>query len=161
MGQQQLLLLVLGIVIVGLAVVVGIDAFERESRKLEVDLLYQEAVNIAGDIVAWKKKPAAMGGGDESVSINEFRFAQAGYEETNEEGGEANTDRMWRKVYVSPASRPSLLLRSKRHEDIRVRLYLYGPDTACFVGQVSYRQPDNSWSYTEAPEEPAACEVDW
>ena len=33
MGQQQLLLLVLGIVIVGLAVVVGIQAFGENQKK--------------------------------------------------------------------------------------------------------------------------------
>ena len=39
MGQQQLLLLVLGIVIVGLAVVVGIQAFSENQRKANADAM--------------------------------------------------------------------------------------------------------------------------
>ena len=63
MGQQQLLLLVLGIVIVGLAVVVGIQAFGENQKKANADALVADAVRIASDAQAWNLKPAAFGGG--------------------------------------------------------------------------------------------------
>ena len=63
MGQQQLLLLVLGIVIVGLAVVVGIQAFGENQKKANSDALVNDGVRIASDAQAWVLKPKAFGGG--------------------------------------------------------------------------------------------------
>ena len=62
MGQQQLLLLVLGIVIVGLAVVVGIQAFSENQKKANADALVNDAIRIASDAQAWMLKPTAFGG---------------------------------------------------------------------------------------------------
>ncbi|MEM1114933.1 MAG: hypothetical protein AAF845_01085 [Bacteroidota bacterium] len=64
MGQQQLLLLVLGIVIVGLAVVVGIQAFGENQKKANADALVNDGVRIASDAQAWALKPTAFGGGN-------------------------------------------------------------------------------------------------
>lgn len=64
MGQQQLLLLVLGIVIVGLAVVVGIQAFGENQRKANNDALINDGIRIASDAQSWALKPTAFGGGD-------------------------------------------------------------------------------------------------
>lgn len=63
MGQQQLLLLVLGIVIVGIAVVAGIQAFSEGKQKAEQDAAVSDAMRIISDIQAWKLKPGAFGGG--------------------------------------------------------------------------------------------------
>ena len=62
MGQQQLILLVLATVIVGIAIVVGIAAFTENSAKSNADAMMQDAVRIANDAQAWKKKPAPFGG---------------------------------------------------------------------------------------------------
>ena len=62
MGQQQLILLVLATVIVGLATVVGIRAFSENSAKASADALTQDAIRIASDLQAWKLKPAPFGG---------------------------------------------------------------------------------------------------
>ncbi len=77
MGQQQLLLLVLGIVIVGLAVVVGIQAFGENQKKANSDALVNDGVRIASDVQAWTLKPAAFGGGDgvpTSVSLAKLGY---------------------------------------------------------------------------------------
>ena len=65
MGQQQLLLLVLGIVIVGIAVVAGIQAFAEGKAKAEQDAAVSDAMRIISDVQAWKLKPTAFGGGSE------------------------------------------------------------------------------------------------
>ena len=52
MGQQQLLLLVLGIVIVGLAVVVGIQAFSENQKKANADATVNDAIRIASEIAS-------------------------------------------------------------------------------------------------------------
>ena len=68
MGQQQLLLLVLATVIVGLATVAGIQAFEQGSTRAEADALTQTAVKIASDIQAKTEEPSQFGGYDGDLS---------------------------------------------------------------------------------------------
>jgi hypothetical protein len=80
MGQQQLLLLVLGIVIVGLAVVVGIQAFGENQKKANADALVNDGVRIASDAQAWKLKPAAFGGGSDAAGFTGLSFTQLGYD---------------------------------------------------------------------------------
>ncbi len=87
MGQQQLLLLVLGIVIVGLAVVVGIQAFSENQKKANADALVNDAIRIASDAQAWMLKPTAFGGGGNSCGTGScawdgpppLTFSQLGY----------------------------------------------------------------------------------
>ena len=62
MGQQQLILLVLATIIVGLAIVVGIRAFNENNIKSNADSMLQDAVRMANDAQAWKQKPAPFGG---------------------------------------------------------------------------------------------------
>lgn len=66
MGQQQLILLVLGIVIVGVAVTIGIQAFSENSKKTNLDSLVNDAVNVAAAAQAWMLKPNIYGGGNNS-----------------------------------------------------------------------------------------------
>ena len=68
MGQQQLLLLVLATVIVGLATVAGIQAFDQGQQQAATDALTQRAVEIATDIQAQDQKPQQLGGLDLSDS---------------------------------------------------------------------------------------------
>ena len=80
MGQQQLLLLVLGIVIVGLSVVVGIQAFSENQKKANADSLVNDAIRIASDAQAWKLKPSAFGGGASADDWDGLTFNQIGYQ---------------------------------------------------------------------------------
>ena len=88
MGQQQLLLLVLGTVIVGLAVVVGIDAFSENRNKSNADALVNDAVRLASDAQAWRLKPAAFGGGADAT-LGDVTPEDLGYE-TNGDGDYEN-----------------------------------------------------------------------
>lgn len=78
MGQQQLLLLVLGIVIVGLAVVVGIQAFGENQKKANADAITNDVIRIASDAQAWNLKPTAFGGGN--GTFTGVSFPKLGYE---------------------------------------------------------------------------------
>ncbi|MFK7845368.1 MAG: hypothetical protein AB8G77_08710 [Rhodothermales bacterium] len=62
MGQQQLLLLVLGIVLVMVAVVAGLMIFEDNIKKSNSESLISDAVNIATSAQSWKVRPTAFGG---------------------------------------------------------------------------------------------------
>lgn len=68
MGQQQLLLLVLGVVIVGMATVVGIQAFSENQKKANADALVNDAIRVASDAQAWRLKPKAFGGGADNAA---------------------------------------------------------------------------------------------
>jgi len=91
MGQQQLLLLVLGIVIVGLAVVVGIQAFSENQKQANADQMVNDAIRIASDSQAWKLKPSAFGGGASASNWTGLDFGQMGYT-VDEQGLHPGTD---------------------------------------------------------------------
>ena len=62
MGQQQLLLLVLSTVIVGLATVAGIQAFDENQQQATQDAMVQRGTTIISDIKAGLSKPEQLGG---------------------------------------------------------------------------------------------------
>lgn len=64
MGQQQLLLIVLGTIIVGVAIVVGINMFTTGAINAERDALLQDVNNVASSAASFWRKPAALGGGN-------------------------------------------------------------------------------------------------
>ena len=63
MGQQQLLLIVLGVIIVGIAVVVGINVFTASSSQANRDAVIADLTNLASMSQQYYRKPAALGGG--------------------------------------------------------------------------------------------------
>ena len=79
MGQQQLLLLVLGIIIVGLSVVVGINAFSQNQKKSNADAMIVEALNIASSLQSWSLKPAMIGGRGANETLADVTFDDVGY----------------------------------------------------------------------------------
>lgn len=62
MGQQQLLLIVLGVVIVGIAIIAGITAYTQNNKKSDLDGLIHEAMRVASDLQAMGQKPEQFGG---------------------------------------------------------------------------------------------------
>ncbi len=63
MGQQQLLLIVLGVIIVGIAVVVGINVFTASSIEANKSALVADLQTIGSMSQQYYRKPTAMGGG--------------------------------------------------------------------------------------------------
>jgi hypothetical protein len=66
MGQQELLLIVLGIIIVGVAVIVGSEYFHSNAVQFHRDSVIKDLNSLAGDAQAFFKKPALLGGGQRS-----------------------------------------------------------------------------------------------
>lgn len=84
MGQQQLLLIVGGIVVVGLAIVVGITTYSENSAKTNSDALFQDALGIATEAQLWKGRPELFGGSPDATKsqvadFSEVDFYQLGY----------------------------------------------------------------------------------
>ncbi len=63
MGQQQLLLIVLGVIVVGIAVVVGINLFNANAETSTQDSIVSQGTNLGALAQQYYKKPVAMGGG--------------------------------------------------------------------------------------------------
>ena len=68
MGQQQLLLIVLGVIIVGIAIAVGITQFGAQSSESNKDGITSGVVNIAADAYQYKIRPTSMGGGSQAYT---------------------------------------------------------------------------------------------
>ena len=78
MGQQQLILLVLATVIVGLAIVVGIAAFTQGGDNANADAMLQDAVTIANEVQSWAQTPTPFGGPAEDEDFTDATFAVLG-----------------------------------------------------------------------------------
>ncbi len=68
MGQQQLLLIVLGVIIVGIAIVVGINLFNANATSSNRDAVISDLNNLAAMAHQFYMKPSSMGGGNNSYS---------------------------------------------------------------------------------------------
>ena len=108
MGQQQLLLLVLSTVIVGLATVAGIQAFSENQAQADQDALTQRGVTIVSDLKAAMSKPSQLGGADSDDDATSA-LKKAGYDTDNSTvnvpgatGGSCSVDT------YSPGSSPSV-----------------------------------------------------
>jgi type II secretory pathway pseudopilin PulG len=68
MGQQQLLLVILVTVIVGIATVVAINTFGSAADSANVDAVRQDLVSMAAAAQSFYIKPAALGGGNQDFT---------------------------------------------------------------------------------------------
>jgi hypothetical protein len=63
MGQQQLLLIILGVIVVGIAVAVGITMFNDSAVSANRDAVTNDLVNLASRAQQYYRRPTALGGG--------------------------------------------------------------------------------------------------
>ncbi len=68
MGQQQLLLIVLGVIIVGIAIFVGINLFRANAIETKRSNVTNELVNLASMAQQYYMKPSSLGGGSRTFS---------------------------------------------------------------------------------------------
>ena len=68
MGQQQLLLLVIGVVLVAFAIMAAFPVLERGFRQDEADGLLDRSLAIATHAAAWKTQNEWYGGGNGSYT---------------------------------------------------------------------------------------------
>ena len=84
MGQQQLLLVILVTIIVGIATVVAINTFGAAADSANLDAVRQDMAQIAAASQGYYMKPAMLGGGSRSfdnVTFNDFAFAASGIDQ--------------------------------------------------------------------------------
>lgn len=91
MGQQQLLLLVLTTIVVALAVVAGIEAYEQSGRQSAINHITQRSIEIASDVQEYAARPEYMRPknttGDDDLVID---FGELPQYETNDASGDGD-----------------------------------------------------------------------
>ncbi|MCX5729610.1 MAG: hypothetical protein NTZ28_12385 [Nitrospirae bacterium] len=68
MGQQQLLLIILGVIIVGIAIAVGLSLFSAQSIQSNRDAIINDLNNLAAQAYQYRIRPTSMGGGQGDYS---------------------------------------------------------------------------------------------
>jgi hypothetical protein len=68
MGQQQLLLIILGVIIVGIAIAVGLSLFSAQSVQSNRDAIINDLNNLAAQAYQYRIRPTSMGGGQGDYS---------------------------------------------------------------------------------------------
>ncbi len=68
MGQQQLLLILLAILVVGVAILLGINMFRSHAVETKRDNLITDCVNLSGLAQQYYSRPSVMGGGGRSFA---------------------------------------------------------------------------------------------
>ena len=135
MGQQQLLLLVIAIVLVGFAVIAGFEILQRHYRQDEADGLLDRSLSIATHAVYWKTKNDWFAGGNQS------------YEELAEGGLETlslDSATIRGRFRISDATVSTLVVTgtSDRYPEVGVRVYVneYDIDSSAvsFDGDFSF-----------------------
>jgi len=66
MGQQQILLIVLSVILVGVAVAIGISMFRDNALSSNRDAIYSDLSNFAVTAYKYRMTPTSMGGGGNS-----------------------------------------------------------------------------------------------
>ncbi len=69
MGTQQLLLIVLGVIIVGIAIAVGITIFNNQAFNSNQQAVAQENNTYASMVLQWWKTPVSQGGHGQGTLI--------------------------------------------------------------------------------------------
>jgi len=67
MGIQQILLVALVAIVVGIATILAINIFEAQAKKNHQDQLKIQMLEIVGNVIAYRYKPESMGGGGGSL----------------------------------------------------------------------------------------------
>jgi hypothetical protein len=68
MGQQQLLLIVLGIVVIGIAIALAISLFRTHAIESKRDMLANDCVALGAMAMEYFRKPVSFGGGQQKFT---------------------------------------------------------------------------------------------
>ncbi len=128
MGQTQLLMIVLAVMIVGIAVTVGITQFGESALAANRDAINTDCATVVSKAQGWFRKPTSLGGGGNSFA--NFSLAKAGVAASNDNGS----------ISVTTADATTFTVRCTGNEEIT-------PGTAVYV-DMSYTTTGDTIAYT-------------
>ena len=94
MGQQQLLLVILVTIIVGLATVVAINTFQSAAEESNLNAIQQDILQAQSNANAYSLKPQVLGGGNgrfQGITLQDISIPEEN-ENATYELGEINDD---------------------------------------------------------------------
>ncbi len=131
MGQQQLIFLILSTLLVAGATTVGLSMFSDQQEAAAYDAITTEAMNVLSRTIAWKHRPATMGGGKSIQYLKGMTFSDIGFEATNGAGTKANDDDFKRTLKGLNSKRPYFRIQHGNQTSIRIDLFMYGTESNC------------------------------
>lgn len=72
MGTQQLMLVILGVILVGIAIAVGISTFQAQNVRSNLDAMINDLNHIAANAYQYRMRPAKLSGGEGDYSLYEI-----------------------------------------------------------------------------------------
>jgi hypothetical protein len=88
MGQQQILLIVLSVILVGIAIAVGITMFSSQAEQNHVDMIIADLNNLSAVAYQYYLRPLSMGGGGNSFTDFDLYFnSLGGWDSATSTGG--------------------------------------------------------------------------
>ncbi len=92
MGTQQILLIVLSVIIVGVAIAVGITMFRNQAYNSNATSLASEMQTYASQVVTWYKTPVSQGGKGQGDVVTGDATALAAFIGFTETDNKLNTE---------------------------------------------------------------------
>jgi hypothetical protein len=111
MSQAQYLMIILGVIVVGIAVMHGVRGYNEGRKKANLDALAQDAYEIAVDGIRWMRKPEFFGGGGDNCLTGSCDWSSAtleGFGYGSEDDG--NYHSYHGIIELDPVSNPSELV---------------------------------------------------
>ncbi len=125
MGQQQLLLIILGVIIVGIAIAVGLSLFSAQSVQSNRDAMINDLNNLSAQAYQFRIRPSSMGGGQGDYTT----FAIPTKMKTNENGTYTAAPTRNTIVFTAvSANNPSNTIKVTVNSDGKLGTWVYSGD---------------------------------
>ena len=131
MGQQQLLIIVMAVVVTMASVAMGMQAFAEGQKKANADALVDDALSVSADVQGWRLQPQPMGGG-RGASLDDFNLTSLGYS-TN--GGEYDTRNGTFTAYESGGT--IIVVGDNTDYENRVMVTINGQGSYCLATKIT------------------------
>ncbi|MEX0595377.1 MAG: hypothetical protein WD512_02675, partial [Candidatus Paceibacterota bacterium] len=132
--QQQLLLVILVTIIVGIATVVAINVFGTSAESANRDAVRQDVLTIAAASQGWYIKPEMMGGGGNSFDGMTFRDINFSAEKISETDDGVTAENMNGTYVMDTSAGTSVTLTAHPSSDISYVPSEDAADASVFTG---------------------------
>ncbi|MEM6782593.1 MAG: hypothetical protein AAF624_02535 [Bacteroidota bacterium] len=161
MGSNNLMLIVFGVIITMIAFVVGLQMYRAHDRQSSFDRMTAESMRVASDVLLWKEKADAMGGGRDTPYFSRLSLDQLGYPKYDDDL-ELGGTRYGYFGFDSVATEVPLLdYFSTDFPELRVQVRFNGLTADCIqIRRAINGQPDGSgaWDWVDLVSTPDVCD---
>ena len=134
MGQHQLILMAVAIVIVAFSVAVGIPIFKEQIKKDSSDRAAAAALVMASKVIDWKSRSSLYGGGQDVDFLTGLTLKDLGYPPNGSDRQSEfyETDQLRYRLRALDSEVPRLQVRDLNGQS-QVEVGMYGPAANCLV----------------------------